>query len=91
MNTDENKRDHKDNNPTSPDRREINPANRNREESRNPDSDNDRKGSNRDINREDRGNEIRGREQQTTPKNKAEEIADRFNSREEKQKQKNNS
>ena len=90
MNTDKNnsreenlKRNHKDNNPTSPDRKEINPANKNWEASRNPDSDNDRKGRNVDMDREDRKNEMSGREQQTTPKGSAEEIVDRFNKREE--------
>lgn len=87
----DNDRNRKDNHPASPDRKEINPANRNREESRNPDSDNDRKGRNVDLDRENRGNEISGREQQTTPKNKAEDIVDRFNRRDEQRNNENNS
>ena len=97
MNTDKNnsreeniKRDHKDNNPTSPNRKEINPANRNWEGSRNPDSDNDRKGRNVDIDRENRKNEMQGREQQTTPKNKVDEIVDRFNRENEQDRNRNN-
>lgn len=91
MNTNDNKRDHKDNNPTSPDRREINPANRNREAARNPDSDNDRTGRNVDIDQKNQGNEIIGREQQTTPKNSAKEIADSYSRREEQQNMNKNS
>lgn len=84
MNKDhQNKRDHKDNNPTSPDRKEINPANRNWEASRNPDSDNDRTGRNVDIDQKNQENEIIGREQQTTPKNKVQDIVNRFSRKEE--------
>ena len=84
MNTNNNNdRNRKDNNPASPDRKEINPANRNWEASRNPDSDNDRVGRNVDIDLENQKNEMRGREQQTTPTGKAKDIADRFNRSEE--------
>ena len=78
-----NDRNRKDNNPANPNKKEINPANRSWEASRNPDSDNDRVGRNVDLDLENQKNEIHGREQQTSPKSKAQDIADRFNRREE--------
>lgn len=69
-------------NPVGRDRSEINHGTRSWEESRNPDSDNDRKGRNKDIDAENQRNEMEGREQQTTPKGSAQEITDRFNRRE---------
>lgn len=62
---------------------EINHKTRSWESSRNPDSDNDRKGRNVDIDQENQQNEMRSREQQTTPKNSTQDIIDRFNRRDE--------
>lgn len=67
-------------------RKEVNPHTRTMENAKNPDTDSDREGRNIDIEQENQKNEITGREQQTTPRNKAEDIADRYGSREEKQK-----
>ncbi len=64
-------------------RSEINHATRSWEESRNPDSDSDRKGRNVDMDLENQKNEIKGREQQTTPKSTTDQLVDRFNRRDE--------
>lgn len=87
MNDDKNDRrgNEKRTSPTTPDRKEINPASRSWEPSRNPESDNDRKGRNIDKDLENQKNEISGREQQTTPKSKAKDIAEGFSSREQQQ------
>ncbi len=82
-----NDRNRKDNHPASPDRKEINPANRSMEGFRNPDSDNDRTGRNIDMDLENRKNKMEGREQQTSPKSTAESIVDRFNRRDDQQNQ----
>ena len=84
----DNDRNRKDNNPQNPGRKEVNPANMSWESSRNPDSDNDRKGRNVDIDQENQKNKMSGREQETTPLNTAREIVDRFN-KEDDQKNKN--
>lgn len=77
-------------NPVDRSKSEINHGTRTWEDSRNPDSDNDRKGRNKDIDAEDQWNEMEGREQQTTPKNSTQEVVDRFNSRDEQRKNENN-
>ena len=77
--------------PAERDRKDVNPHTRTMENSENPNTDSDRKGRNIDIEEENKGNEISGREQQTTPQNKAEDLADRYSSREEKQKQQGSS
>ncbi|WP_017733920.1 hypothetical protein [Nafulsella turpanensis] len=82
----DNNRNRKDNNPQNPDRKEVNPANMNWESSRNPDSDNDRKGRNVDIDQENKKNQMSGREQETTPLNRAKDIVDRFNREDDQQK-----
>lgn len=97
MNKDSNKRNDEDknldkninrnSNPVNSKQPEINPDTRTWESSRNPDSDNDRKGQNKDIYTEDQWNEMQGREQQTTPKDSARNIAERFNKREQERKE----
>lgn len=77
-------------NPVDRSQSEINHGTRTWEDSRNPDSDNDRKGRNKDIDAEDQWNEMEGREQQTTPKNSTEEVVDRFNRRDEQRKNESN-
>lgn len=72
-------------NPAGRNLSEINHDTRTWEASRNPESDNDRKGHNKDIDAENQWNEMEGREQQTTPKNSAKDIIDRFNRRDEHQ------
>ncbi|AHM63148.1 hypothetical protein D770_24515 [Flammeovirgaceae bacterium 311] len=89
MNNDNNYSRDKDNNtyPADRNRPDINPATRTKEASGNPDSDNDRKGRNIDIDLENQKNEMSGRSQQTTPLNSAKEVADRFGKRDQQQDQ----
>ena len=82
----DNDRNRKDNNPQNPDRKEVNPANMSWDSSRNPDSDNDRKGRNVDMDQENKKNKMSGREQETTPLNTAKDIVNRFNQEDDQQK-----
>lgn len=85
------KNKNKNSEPVNRGRSEINHGTRTWEDSRNPDSDNDRKGRNLDMYQENQWNEMEGREQQTTPKDSARDIAERFNRREEQQNKDNKS
>ncbi|EMR01050.1 hypothetical protein [Cesiribacter andamanensis] len=60
--------------PADRQRADINPHTRTKEEAGNPDSDSDRKGRNIDLDLENQGNEIKGRSQQTSPRNRAGEL-----------------
>ena len=78
-------------NPEHKNRAEVNHESRSWEPSRNPTSDNDRKGRNVDIDRENQKNEIKGREQQTSPNSSTtDQLIDRFNRKDE-DRNKNNS
>ena len=99
MNKDENNKKGNDNrfeknpnanrNPVNSKQQEIKPDSRSWERSENPNPGDDRKGRNIDTDLENRENEIVGREQKTTPKNKAKDIAEGLGSREQQQKERN--
>lgn len=88
---DDDKNIKKNRNPEYRSRTEINHETRTWETSRNPDSDNDRKGRNVDVDLENQHNDIKGREQQTTPKSTTDQLIDRFNRNNEERNQDSNS